>query len=157
MSAPKAIDWNAIEAEFVATDTPVLQIAAKYGVSEGAIRAKAKKHGWVRSSLPLKRALVEQRISGITNGFANHEVRKALESEADEAASDMRMGLGVARSILERLFVLVDETEEPKDLKIIAESNKIAVETIRRIRGLDDTSQATDTGRVTIYVPDNGR
>jgi hypothetical protein len=54
----------------------------------------------------------------------------------------MRSGLAVARKCIGRLKLVVEVADDPKDIKVIAEANRIAVETIRRIRGLDD---ATDT------------
>ena len=136
------INWQAIETEYISTNRPVLQIANDYGVTEGAIRARAKKQGWVRNILPVKRAKVAQRIAGVTTGATNNEIRNALEKDVDDSVEDMNGGLDVARRCITRLKDMVDMAGEPKDIKVIAEANRIAVETIRRIRGLDDDAAA---------------
>jgi len=43
-----APDWNAIEAAYRTGAGSLREIAAEYGVTEGAIRARAKKGGWAR-------------------------------------------------------------------------------------------------------------
>lgn len=140
----KEIDWAQIEADYRSSDTPVLQLAKKYGVSEGTIRVRVKKYGWVRTPLPLKRALVEQKLIGITNGNTNVvATRKAIEDSADAAAEDMTRGLEVARACVARLGEMVPLCDNPRDVKVVAEANKIAVETIRRIRGLDDVQSVS--------------
>ena len=136
-------DWQSIENEYISTNRPVLQIANEYGVSEGAIRARAKKHGWIRDILPVKRAKVAQRLSGITNDATKNDIRNAIEKDVSDSVEDMNNGLDVARRVIYRLGVMVDVADDPKDVKIVAEANRIAVDTIRRIRGLDDnTSEA---------------
>lgn len=45
---PKAVDWESIEREYRAGKISINAIAAQYGVTEGAIRKRAKKHGWTR-------------------------------------------------------------------------------------------------------------
>lgn len=131
-------DWIAIETEFRGTATPVLQIAKEHGVTEGAIRARAKKHGWVRDSGKLKRALVGSKLDGVTKSSTNYEVRNLIEEGAERDAQDMRAGLEVSRSCVSRLLEMVATADGPRDIKMIVEANKGAIETIRRIRGLDD-------------------
>lgn len=138
MSTKKPINWHAIEVEYITSNRPVLQIANDHGVTEGAIRARAKKHGWVRDILPAKRAKVAQRIAGITSGATSDDVRNALEKDVDDSVADMRAGLVLARCCIERLSGMVDAASDAKEIKVIAEANRIAVETIRSIRGLDD-------------------
>lgn len=130
-------NWLGIETEYRGTQTPVLQIAKQHGISEGAIRKRAKKEGWVRDSGQLKRALVESKLAGITNASTRYEVRTLIEESAEQDAADMRDGLLVARTSIKKLLVMVELCEEPKNVKIILEANKVAIETIRRVRGLD--------------------
>lgn len=145
MTSKKSTDWLGIETEYRGTKTPVLQIAKTYGVTEGAIRARAKKEGWVRDNGKLKRALVDSKLAGITKNSTNYEVRNLIEQGAEQDAADMRDGLAVARSSIKKLLVLIDGCEDPKEIKVVVEANKIAIETIRRIRGLDESVNTGET------------
>ncbi|MDR3671477.1 MAG: hypothetical protein P4L36_11560 [Holophaga sp.] len=51
-STPGAIppDWEAIQEAFRAGAQSLREIAGKHGVTEGAIRARAKKAGWTRAT-----------------------------------------------------------------------------------------------------------
>jgi hypothetical protein len=54
--------------------------------------------------------------------------------------------LKVSRACIRNLLVIAEHSMDAKEIKVIAEANKVAVETIRRIRGLDDTPE----GQVTV-------
>ena len=45
-------NWEAIRTAFEAGDTSIRKIAEKYGVTDGAIRKRAKKDGWQRHGAP---------------------------------------------------------------------------------------------------------
>lgn len=137
----KSFEWLNIETEYRGTKTPVLQIAKTHGLSEGAIRKRAKKEGWVRDNGQLKRALVESKMAGITNDSTRNEVRTLIEQSADQDATDMNNGLAVARGCLCKLLILTETCEDPKEIKVILDANKTATDTIRRIRGLDEESE----------------
>jgi hypothetical protein len=57
----------------------------------------------------------------------------------------MRDGLSVARASIRKLLILVEGCEDPKEIKTVVEANKVAIETIRRIRGLDESINTGDT------------
>jgi hypothetical protein len=81
-----------------------------------------------------------ERVRAIISGAAQSATQDALrniESEAAQDAADMRMGLDVARACLARLLDIAAITVDPKDIKTVAEANRIAIDTIRRVRGLD--------------------
>jgi hypothetical protein len=42
-------EWDRIELEYLAGDVSVREIADRFGISEGAIRKRAKAQGWVRA------------------------------------------------------------------------------------------------------------
>lgn len=134
----KTTDWLAIEGLFRANQKSIRAIAEEHGITEGAIRARAKKHGWARDPEGTKRQMVRARMAGVAQGVTQHEVRSAIANEAEQDIADMRAGLSVARACIRRLSDMVDEAEGPRDIKTIVEANKGAVETIRKIRGLDD-------------------
>lgn len=43
-------DWTAIEVEYTTSTASVRAIAARHGITDGAIRQKAKRHGWQRAT-----------------------------------------------------------------------------------------------------------
>ena len=135
MGARNKADWEAIEAQYRANVTSTNELAKRHGISEGTTRARAKKHGWVKDAEGTKRRLVKERLSGITKDVANYEVRKIIEDEADIDVRDMRNCLDVARAILNKQMSMVAMIEDVRELKIAAETLKINMETIRRIRG----------------------
>lgn len=143
MSATKQqIDWAALEAAYRAGVKSVRAIAEEHCVPEGTIRSRAKKHGWTRNPEGTKRELVRAAMSGaqtsFTQTFTHAATRESIESEADQDIADMRNGLSVARGCIEKLKAMVESAGGPRDIKIIVEATKGAIETIRRIRGLDD-------------------
>lgn len=139
----KNVDWIAIEAQYRAGSPSVNAIAKEFGVDEGTIRNRAKKNGWTRDAEGAKRQIVKSAMSGIPNGVPNSEVRKIIEDEAAQDIADMRDGLAVARSCIAKLRTMVESVAEPRDVKTIVEANKAAVDTIRRIRGLDELASST--------------
>lgn len=136
------IDWVAIEGEYRSGHRSLRQIADDYSVTEGAIRAKAKKCGWTRDPSGTKRAVVKAALAGFTQGTTQYAAREIMDREAGQDIADMNLGLDVARRSLVRLASMVEEVKLPKDVKVIVEANKIAVETIRKIRGLDEQDDA---------------
>ena len=133
-------DWIAIEGEFRAGKRSLREMASNHGITEGAIRKRAKAEGWIRDPAGAKR----ERVKAIMAGAGTHEgtqyAAETIALEAQHDADDMNLGLSVARKVLRRLQDVAEECDNPKDLKTVAEANKIAIETIRRIRGLDDAA-----------------
>jgi hypothetical protein len=83
---------------------------------------------------------------------SDDEIRQAQVNEATQDVQDMNTGLSVARACMNKLLLMVEQVDNPNDVKRIVEANKAAVETIRKIRALDD-----DTGpetNVTVQVSD---
>ncbi len=82
MAAP---DWLAIEGEYRSGKKSVRAIAEEYGVTEGTIRARAKKGGWARDPAGQQREKVKAHFAGVAQGIAqsalreNHELRAALD------------------------------------------------------------------------------
>ena len=137
----KQVDWIAIEGAYRSGEKSLRDIAAEYGGSESTIRHRAKKNGWVRDPEKTKRQMVRAALSGDVAHVAAQSAMRNIETEASVDVEDMNLGLAVARACLRRLAIIVEQSEDAKEIKVIAESNKIAVETIRRIRGLDDAPE----------------
>jgi hypothetical protein len=83
----------------------------------------------------------------VTNDLTNDAVRQLQLDAASQDVADMQMGLTVARACMAKLLLMVEQVEHPKEVKLVVESNKLAVETIRKIRSLDadDAPEATMT------------
>lgn len=134
------VDWIAIEGRYRANKETLREIAEDYGIVEGTIRKEAKKNGWVRDPEGTKRQLVKDALSGINQGITQAGTQYAMriiEDEARQDVKDMQAGLDVARRCIERLREMLELTDGPRDVKVIAEANKIAIDTIRKVRGLD--------------------
>ncbi len=138
MTEKKLPDWAAIEGQYRAGVDSVNAMAAKYGVSEGAVRARAKKHGWSRDPAATKRQIVRCAMAGITNGITNEVIRKTIEQAAADDVADMERGLRISRQCLKNLEDAAMTAVEPKEIKIIVDATAAAIDSIRRIRSLDD-------------------
>ena len=141
MGNKKITDWLAIEGEYRAGVDSVNAIAAKYGVSEGAIRARAKKYGWTRAPARTKRAIVSARMAGIAKDVTNDVVRKINEA-ADENVRDMECGLRINRLCLVNLEAAAEAATEPKEIKIIVDAAAAALDSIRKICELDSGGES---------------
>ncbi|KXX64190.1 hypothetical protein [Marichromatium gracile] len=133
----KCVDWVAVEGAYRAGKDSLREIAGQHGISEGAIRKRAKKEGWLRDPGGTKRQIVRAAMAGGTREGTQYAARTIAEA-ANQDVADMSAGLAVARGCINRLSGMVEAAREPRDVKVIAEANRIAVETIRRIRDLDD-------------------
>lgn len=140
----KVIDWVAVEGVYRAGGVSLRAIAAEYGTSEATVRRRAKKNGWVQDATGTKRRIVADRLSGVSHDATQCAMRQ-IASAADQDINDMESGLAVARMCLRNLLSIAEQSLDAREIKVIVEANKAAVETIRRIRGLDDTPDGTVT------------
>lgn len=133
-------------------------IAAKHGIPEPSLRMEAKKQGWVKGLASSKRVMVKDAMSGadLTNSLTNDEVRKNQLTEAQQDIADMNSGLAVARRCIVSLLSIAATASEPRDIKTIVEANKSAIETIRKIRGLDDAPASVEDGLTALLSAVNG-
>lgn len=149
-------DWLIIEAEYKAGKRSLRDIAVDYGTSESTIRSRAKRHGWVRDAAGTVRRNVNEHFSGVAQDVTQTAVREMMKDAAQSGIVDMEMGLGNARKVLYQasrsLTVADDELIPPRDLKILNEANAMAIETIRRIRQLDDPETIRSSGIKVTYV-----
>jgi len=131
-------DWLEIEGDFRAGVKSLREIANEHGLTEGAIRKRAKRDGWLRDPSGTKRERVKAAMSGAGTLDGTRYANRTLDEEAAADVQDMEGGLNVARKVIAKLGTLVDDEDNPRTLKVIAEANRVAIETIRKIRGLDD-------------------
>lgn len=116
----KTRDWERIEAQYRANTLSLREIASEHGITEGAIRKKAKAEGWERDlSAKVKAkadALVrkEQVRSEVRNGVSETE-KQVVEVEAQVQARirlSHRKDIERNRNLLRKL---VDELEHQTD------------------------------------------
>ena len=142
MAAARRAKYNFADAEvdYRAGSMSVNAIATKHSIPESSLRAEAKRLGWVKGLAATKRAMVADAMAGgdPAKVLASCEVRRNQLSAAEQDILDMNNGLAVARGCITALMAMVAEVSEPRDVKTIVEANKSAIETIRKIRGLDD-------------------
>lgn len=78
------VDWERIEAEYRAGQISLRGIARAHGVTEGAIRKKAKAGGWARALADKVRKQVSEKL---VRSDGTHPQRARTDREIVEAAS----------------------------------------------------------------------
>ncbi|EGG93492.1 hypothetical protein IMCC1989_1141 [gamma proteobacterium IMCC1989] len=152
----KAVDWLGVETEYRAGLKSLRAMASEFGTSDGAIRRRAKKFGWVRDGTTIKRERVKAHLAGkVAPEHANQPeaVAKAIDEAAIEDINDMgtglenaRIALQIANTALKAIQQDADKkysklmTIDARNLKVLTEASRHNVEVIRRIRGLDDVA-----------------
>jgi hypothetical protein len=144
MAAANQADWAAIEGAFRSGRGTLREIASAHGITEGAIRARAKKLGWTRDPEGTKREKVKARLSGFTQN-TTQSVESVIEQEAQDDERDMRLGLRAARLGLQVAAQGLEHmcesgSADAKTAKVWSECIAININTIRRIRGLDEAT-----------------
>lgn len=158
MAKEAGYDWTGIEGDYRAGVLTGRAIARKYGCSESAIRKKAEKNGWVQDPTGTVRERVKANLAGAGAQDPAQDAARTMEAAAKSATDDMTDALKVARKALRRCEAVVDALEVPRDIKAISEAIRTNVDTIRRIRGLDDPLPPPNDGEKTVfYLPDNLR
>lgn len=159
----KGYDFDAAQVAFAAGGMSMRAVATQYGIPEATLRRYAKLHGWVKGASETKRELVREAMAGmpldagtddagVTQELTHAQVRQRQLDEAGQDVRDMETGLEVARRCMTRLLQMVDMVDGPNDIKRIVEANKAAVETVRKIRSLDDEQPAAPETTVNVTV-----
>lgn len=119
--ARKAVDWEAVEQEYRAGIRSLRDIAGEVGVSEGAIRKRAKAEGWERDLSAKIDAKAEALVrkaevrSKVRSEGSTHDERTIVEANAQVIADtvlNQRRDVSRSRSIVQKLF---DELEAQGD------------------------------------------
>lgn len=152
MAAP---DWLAIEGEYRSGKKSVRAIAEEYGVTEGTIRARAKKGGWARDPAGQQREKVKAHFAGVTQSVTHDAVRK-IEAAAERAIALEELALENAELALQRVndALQPDQALDSGDLKRLSETNKINLDVIRAIFTLNDPDHRAGVGYDELPFPD---
>lgn len=116
----KFVDWEAIERHYRAGLKSLRTIAEEYGISEGAIRKRAKRDAWSRS---LERRIQEKAQEKVRKELVRTPgtqltpatERRTVEQYSDLVATvdlsqreDVKLAMGNARGMLVELVALAD-------------------------------------------------
>lgn len=115
------VDWIAVEDDYRTGQLSNVMLANKHGVSEGAIRKRAKQHGWVKD-------LTRKVQQAVRAELVRDQVRApyARESEIIESAvatgvevvREHRKDIRTGRSIIQMLFgELIDATNDRAEIE----------------------------------------
>ena len=124
MAARKPIDWERVEADYCAGVKSLREIAAEHGITEGTIRARAKKNDWPRN-VAAKVAAKAEKI--LRNDALRSELRTekaATEREIIEASAQAivnvklshRKSISRQRELVERLLQELESQTGDTDL-----------------------------------------
>ncbi len=124
MAARKPIDWERVEADDCAGVKSLREIAAEHGITEGTIRARAKKNDWPRN-VAAKVAAKAEKI--LRNDALRSELRTekaATEREIIEASAQAivnvklshRKSISRQRELVERLLQELESQTGDTDL-----------------------------------------
>lgn len=146
----KGTDWTSIEGHYRAGQRALRDIGAEFAITEGAIRARAKKLGWTRNAADTKRRMVADRMAGVTQEVSQ-DVMRNIQTAAEEDAKDMQTGLDIYRNVLQAMRAAAETVVDAKDAKVITEATEKAINGIRTIRGLDEPEH---DDAITVDFPD---
>ncbi|SHJ70786.1 hypothetical protein SAMN05444159_1281 [Bradyrhizobium lablabi] len=104
----KVIDWKGIEKDYRAGKTSIRQIAEWYGVSEGAIRKRAKANNWSR---------MIRADAADTGTFKKLDFVPAIRKPED-AKTITREGKNLAVRMLSELMATTTQVDELEDMII---------------------------------------
>ena len=114
-------DWETISRHYRAGCRSLRDIGNEYGISEGAIRKRAKKEGWPRDlSEQIKAKATEKvRIEAVRGGTQGASERAIIEVESDiqsRVALSHRKDIPQKRELVAKLFAEIEAMTDNKEL-----------------------------------------
>lgn len=137
--------WPQILAEAMAGVDSVRAIAEKWGISDSYLRKRLKNTEGASSIERLKRREVNSRAA--LNATKAEILLRGVEvaaRAADEDVRDMVSGVEASREILIKIRSMIPDMDQARDLKVAAETVRATIDTIRKIRGLDNPVDSGD-------------
>ena len=160
--------WLKIQKLYEANIVSGVDIAKKYKTTTSTVRSYAKRHGWIKRSKSERAESVAKRLTSnkavqvgeaMSVGIATIDcsVESMVAAAVNQDVEDMNLGLINSRKALKKAGDLMDDiviqsVEDPsqaeqfmkvaaRDLKSLVEVTKTSIETIRKIRGLDEAEE----------------
>lgn len=93
MTTPKRADWEAIERDYRAGVLSLRAIAAQHGITEAAIRKRAKRDLWERALLDKVRERANQKMVRADGTQPGSQQARANDAAIVEAASDLQVNV----------------------------------------------------------------
>ena len=140
------IPWSKIRVEYEAGKVADDVICEKYHLDLASFRRSVREFGWKRNFQSLKRELVESKTRQLEviarpsfdDGFGQFDL------ETDSDAIDMANGVDNARNALLKIGHMLTRASSANEVRSLVQANHSAVETIRKIRGLDQADAFED-------------
>jgi hypothetical protein len=154
-----AIDWELIERDYRAGILTLRAIASRHGITEGAIRLRAKKEGWPRDLAAKIAAKADDllRKKELRNDYATEKesVVGAAQMQADyifKSRKDISKQEEITAKLIEELESCGDELgEKAKINKALAETRKILIGLQRQALNIQDKAPEA-AGGVTMII-----
>lgn len=107
------VDWEAVEKEYRANQLSVREIGRRYGVSDKAIRNKAKSNGWQRDlgDEVSKRARMESVRTEVRTANASYSEEEVVQQFAQRSAEVEQMQRGQMGRLLALGEALLEEVQ----------------------------------------------
>ncbi|WP_019558489.1 hypothetical protein [Thioalkalivibrio sp. ALE12] len=148
MAERKQYDWEAIAREYKAGQLSIREIGKKHGVTDGAIRQRAKRHGWKRDlSDEVRRQAKSQalRDSLRSTNASDEEIIEEAAKRGSEVIQTHRRDIRDGREIVEMMLSeLKAECQHHELLSELAE---------QRIQGEDMDARAANAVRRAVSLP----
>lgn len=141
-------EWERILAEAMTGYKSINSIAKAHGVPESTVRLRLKKASGADVSAEIKRRRVRNAATlGVDTTHESMARANQIIAEAvTQDVADMAKGVEASRQILERTMSMISGLSDVRELKTAADTVKTTIETIRKIRGLDDENDAPGSG-----------
>lgn len=149
--AEAAPDWDAIHAEYRAGQLSNVMLGKKYGVTEGAIRKRAKAEGWQKDLADAVRQQVKEKLVRDEVRAPNARDREIVEAAATTGADVVRRhrrDISKGQDIVSMLFGQLEEaaTNRAELEDAIEEETKNDETTRRRTQLMRLVSLASHAG-----------
>lgn len=131
---PKIVDWTAIEAEYIATDTTAAKLGEKYGIPGTTVGKKCAELKWRKKR--------QERREADAKAAADATAQKIRQ----KARKDMTALLDTATNIAEKAKQLasrMDEKTTPTDLRALAETLDKLAGIFRKVGGIMTPAEET--------------
>lgn len=103
------LNWDLIESEWHAGELSNVKLAVKHGISEGAIRKRARDEGWVKGEI------TKRKLPPVDKPKAERAASAIVDNMTVDLAHRMLEELDIATSLHEELTIMIEsETEDDR-------------------------------------------
>lgn len=159
MANKPPVDWEAIEGSYRAGSPSVVAIAEKHGITEGAIRKRAKKEGWTRDLSGKVQAATKEKLvrKSVRDGGTIRTDDEIVEDESTQRVDivlahrqDLSQWRGIATKLMNALGDMEVDASNHNDfarsLNAGVDAQLKVIKGERQAYNLDDVQGDKDTG-----------